>query len=49
MIKDIHFNKKYIFDGKFKTLRENIKIMEPGLLQEVLKKTAKGDVKNQFI
>ena len=32
IIKNVYFNKKYIFDGKFKTLRENIKIMEPGLL-----------------
>ena len=30
--RDIYFNKEYTFDRKFKTLRENIKIMEPGLL-----------------
>ena len=48
VIKDIYFNKKYIFDRKFKTLRENIKIIKLGLLQEVLKKAAKGDVENQF-
>ena len=46
VIKDIHFNKKYIFDKKFKTLQENVRIMEPGLLQEILKKAAKRDVKN---
>ena len=46
IIRDIHFNKKYIFDGKFKTLRKNIKIMELGLLQEVLKKAARGDMEN---
>ena len=38
IIKDVHFNQEYMFDGKFKTLRENVRIMEPGLLQEVLKK-----------
>ena len=37
-----------MFDGKFKTFWENIRIMEPGLLQEVLKEAAKGDIKNQF-
>ena len=46
VIKDVHFNKEYMFDRKFKTLRENIRIMELGLLQEVLKKAAKGDVEN---
>ena len=46
IIKDIHFNKEYIFNGKFKTLQENIKIIEPGLLQEVLKKAAKRDMEN---
>ena len=48
VIKDIHFNKEYIFNGKFKTLRENIKTIEPGLLQKVLQKAAKGDIENQF-
>ena len=46
IIKDVHFNKEYIFDGKFKTLREKIRIIEPGLLQEVLKKATKGDMRN---
>ena len=46
IIKDIHFNKEYIFDGKFKTLRKNVRIMEPGSLQKVLKKAAKGDIEN---
>ena len=32
VIRDVHFNKEYIFDGKFETLRENVRIMEPGLL-----------------
>ena len=48
VIKNVYFNKEYIFDKKFKTLRENIRIIEPGLLQEVLKKAAKGDIENQF-
>ena len=46
LTRDIYFNKECIFDGKLKTLRENIKIMEPGLLQEVLKKAAKMDMEN---
>ena len=46
IIRDIHFNKEYIFDRKFKTLQENVKIMEPGLLQEVLKEAVKGDMEN---
>ena len=46
VITDVHFNKEYIFDGKLKTLRKNIRIMEPGLLQEVLKKAAKRDMEN---
>ena len=46
VIKDVYFNKKYIFDKKFKTLRENIRIMKPGLLQKVLKKAAKKDMEN---
>ena len=46
IIKNIHFNKKYIFNKKLKTLRENIRIIKPGLLQEVLKETAKRDIKN---
>ena len=46
IIRDIYFNKEYIFDKKFKTLQENIRIIEPGLLQEVLKKAAKGDIEN---
>ena len=46
IIRDIHFNKEYIFDKKFNTLQKNIRIMEPGLLQEVLKKAAKRDIKN---
>ena len=32
IIKDMYFNKEYIFYGKFETLRENIRIMELGLL-----------------
>ena len=48
VIKDVHFNKKYIFDGKFKTLQKNIRIIEPGLLQKVLKKAAKRDMENQL-
>ena len=44
MIRDVYFNKECTVNGKLKTLRENIKIMEPGLLQEVLKKAAKGDI-----
>ena len=32
IIRDVYFNKEYTFDGKFKTLRENIRIIEPGLL-----------------
>ena len=49
VIRDIYFNKECIFDRKLKTLQENIKIMEPGLLQEVLKKAVKRDMKNEFI
>ena len=32
IIKDIYFNKEYTFDKKLKTLRKNIRIIEPGLL-----------------
>ena len=46
IIKDVYFNKEYIFNRKFKTLRENIRIIKPGLLQEVLKKAAKGNIDN---
>ena len=46
IIKDIYFNKENIFDRKFKTLRKNVRIMELGLLQEVLKEAAKGDMEN---
>ena len=42
IIKNIHFNKEYTFNRKFKTLQKNVRIMEPGLLQEVLKKRQKG-------
>ena len=49
VIRDVHFNKEYTFDGKLKTLKENVKIIKPGLLQEILKKAAKGDVENSFI
>ena len=46
IIKNIYFNTKYIFDKKLKTLQKNIKIIELSLLQEVLKKAAKGDMEN---
>ena len=46
VIRDVHFNEEFIFDGKLKTLRENVRIMEPGLLYEVLKKAARGDVEH---
>ena len=46
--RDVHFNEECMFDGKLETLRENVKIMEPGLLQEVLKEAARGDVENQL-
>ena len=44
----MYFNEEYIFDKKLKTLRKNVKIIKPGLLQEVLKKAAKRNMKNQL-
>ena len=32
MINEKYFNKECIFDKKFKILKENIKIIKPGLL-----------------
>ena len=49
MTSDIYFNKEYTFDENLRTLRKNIKILNPGLLQEVLKKAAKRDMENQLI
>ena len=42
--RDVHFNEECIFDGKLETLRENVRVMEPGLLAEVLRESARGDV-----
>ena len=40
VMRDVHFNEESLFDGRIESLRQNVKVMAPDLLAEVLERAA---------